>query len=100
MSASTVCPPSHSHGAAQTCYNKHRCRCEACKANAVAVRVQHKADHRRRRAASAQRFEDIPFTPIQPCVGEDAARVRRAIAKRAESVAERLEFEAMLGVPA
>lgn len=37
-------------------------------------------------------------TPIQPCVGEDAARVRHAIAQHATSVAERLEFESMLGV--
>ncbi|MGN7861486.1 hypothetical protein ACTJI8_12970 [Microbacterium sp. 22303] len=54
----------------------------------------------RRKKPGAQRFEDIPFTPIQPCVGEDAVRVRRAIAKRASNVAERLELEAMLGVSA
>lgn len=54
----------------------------------------------RRKTAGARRFEDIPFTPIQPCVGVDAARVRRAIAKRAANVAERLELEAMLGVTA
>lgn len=53
-----------------------------------------------RRKAGAKRFEDIPFAPIQPCVGVDAARVRRVIAKRASNVAERLELEAMLGVPA
>ena len=93
-----VCPPTHSHSAAQTCYSKHGCRCDRCVAHRASVSVKHKADFKRRRAAGAQRFEDIPFTPIQPCIGEDAASVRRSIAKRATSAAERLEFEAMLGV--
>lgn len=53
-----------------------------------------------RKKAGARRFEDIPFAPIQPCAGEDADRVRKVIAERATNVAERLEFEAMLGVAA
>lgn len=53
----------------------------------------------RKRTAGAARFSEVPFAPIAPCIGEDAARVRRIIAKNAPD-AERAELEAMLGVPA
>lgn len=53
----------------------------------------------RKRAAGAARFAEVPFAPIAPCVGEDAARVRRMIAKNAPEV-ERAELAAMLGVSA
>ncbi|MCU1418702.1 MAG: hypothetical protein JWP32_2876 [Schumannella sp.] len=30
MTDKITCPPGHKHGRAGTCYNEHRCRCEAC----------------------------------------------------------------------
>ncbi|GAB6857314.1 hypothetical protein [Microbacterium xylanilyticum] len=98
MIAPYVCPPFHSHGNAQGCYTKHGCRCDACKAKASAESKRRKAEKRNREMGAA-RFREVPYAPISPCVGEDAALVRRMIARHAPA-AEVRELEAMLGVAA
>lgn len=93
-----ICPSSHSHGKAQGCYTKHGCRCDGCRAKASAEAKRRKSA-KRDRAMGAARFAGVPFAPITPCTGEDAALVRRMIARHAPA-AEVPELAAMLGVSA
>ena len=39
------CPPDHKHGATLNCYNRHRCRCESCRA-ARRVRTEYERNTR------------------------------------------------------
>lgn len=98
------CPQGHRHGETGTCYQLHGCRCGECTATHAAKVKAHRdakaaVKPKRNRGMGASRFAEVPFAPIAPCVGEEAARVRSMIAKNAPA-AECAELEAMLGVSA
>ena len=91
-----ICPPDHRHSEVETCYARHKCRCEPCCINMRAI------DARRR---ALKRTGITPETIPQPLPKTErdlakAEAVRGVLDHYLTDPAERAEFAEMLGVAA